>query len=141
MKFSKTFIYASIVLVLVVVLWYFFSGKRSTNEYFMTSGCEGTDKSFTMIAFFMDGCGHCTKFKPEWAKFSAQAASQPWGSKVCLAEMSGDDPDTMAKYNVQAFPTVLLFNNGNIGKNGNPEEFNGPRTVDGLNAFVKKIVN
>lgn len=139
MKFSKKFVYACIILVSVVVVWYFFQRKRPT-EYFMASGCEGTDKAFTVIAFFMDGCGHCTKFKPEWENFSSQAASQHWGNKVCIADMSGDDPDVSARFNVRAFPTVLLFKNGNIGPNGNPQEFNGPRTVDGLNEFVKQHV-
>lgn len=137
MKFTKTFIYALVILAGVIILSMLFK-KKSIPELFMASPCEGTDKPYTLIAFFMDGCGHCTQFKPEWQKFKDQASSQSWGSKVCVAELDGNDPDVTSRYNVRAFPTVLLFNNGT---GGNPKDFDQDRSVSGLNAFLSSNVN
>ena len=139
MKFSKKLLYAlfAVILIAVVAVFVLKRGMSGTNEPFMNSTCEGTDKPYTLIAFFMDGCGHCVRFKPEWDQFVADAGSRSWGGKVCLSEVSADDPDTINKYNVRAFPTVLLFNNG-VG--GNPKEFEGERTAANLDAFVGRHV-
>lgn len=42
----------------------------------------------------------------------------------------------MCRYGVKGFPTIRLFRNGSLE---NPEEYNGPRTADGIVAEVKKL--
>lgn len=138
---SKVWIYALLILVATVTLFIVFYPKPNREYFSALSACEGTNKANTLVFFHMDGCGHCQKFKPVWKEFSSQLDSQTWGKKVCLAEISADDQnssDILAKYDVRAFPTILLFKNGTGGFEGNPTDFNGPRTVEGLNSFLAK---
>jgi thioredoxin-like negative regulator of GroEL len=130
-SFKVTVLYACVVVALIFALKFAHGKMQKKTEYFAVSACEATDKPYTLIFFYMDGCGHCRDFRPTWQDFTDHASDEK--KKVCFAEMSSENDAVMNAYNITGFPTVLLVNNA---KN-TTKTFNGPRTVDGLRAFVR----
>jgi thiol-disulfide isomerase/thioredoxin len=88
----------------------------------------GNPKSITY--FYMNGCGHCEKFTPIWDKFSNNYKG-PLSLKKMERKEAGDN--TLKKYNVEGFPTVLM-----IDENGNGKPFEGDRTISGLERFANQ---
>lgn len=77
-----------------------------------------------LVAFTMAGCGHCERMKPAFAEAASKA-------KIALAllDKSNCSDALLRKYNVQGFPTILLFRSGEVA-----QAYNGDRSVD---SFVK----
>ena len=67
------------------------------------------------------------KFSPVWDQFSASYNGNLNIRKVERSNAS----DELNQYQIQGFPTVLLLD-GNGGK----KEFQGDRTIQGLNDFI-----
>ena len=88
----------------------------------------GTPKS--MIYFHMNGCGHCKKFSPIWDEFSSNYKG---GLKLQKYEREEAGEDMLKKYEIQGFPTILL-----VDEQGNKKEFQGDRTVSGLESFANQ---
>ena len=86
------------------------------------------DTSKKLVYFYMNGCGHCNNFTPEWDKFSNSNTSNITTHKI---ERSNAQ-DKLETYNINGFPTILLLDENNV----KIKEFNGERTADGLQAFV-----
>jgi len=86
----------------------------------------GNPKSCTY--YYMNKCGHCERFTPEWDKF-VQSYNGP--VKMRKVEMSdaGSDLET---YKIKGFPTVLI-----IDENGETKNYDGPRTSEGLKKFFE----
>tara|TARA_B100000902_G_C26757687_1_gene644046 strand:- start:116 stop:526 length:411 start_codon:yes stop_codon:yes gene_type:complete len=80
-----------------------------------------------LIYFYMDGCGHCKTFTPTWDEFTNSYKGNLKLNKY-ERKQAGDMID---KFQIQGFPTILL-----IDEQGNKKEFNGDRTVKGLEQFV-----
>tara|TARA_Y100000588_G_C13618690_1_gene654426 strand:+ start:172 stop:567 length:396 start_codon:yes stop_codon:yes gene_type:complete len=92
-------------------------------------GLEGMSNGDVVTYFHMKGCPHCTKFNPEWDKFTA--GSKVKTRKVESKEMTPKDK----KLGVSGFPTVVL-----VGANGEKKkEFKGERTKAGLEKWVKSL--
>ena len=97
---------------------------------------ENISSKKTAVIFHADWCGHCKKFMPVWDEVSAEVNGK--SEDIQLAKMdcskSADDDNiqaVMKKYNVQGFPTVKLFENGEEVK-----EFDGERSSAGLKSFL-----
>lgn len=108
------------------------SGAGSTGgapEANSTGGGAGGDS--TILFFHANWCGHCQAFKPEWGDFETWAGQN--GQKVQAVE--GDsNPELCKKYNIEGYPTVLKVDaNGEL-----LEEYQGPRTADGLKQFCSQ---
>lgn len=97
-------------------------------SYFSAFNLEGFGQSKELVYFYMNGCGHCKKFSPVWDEFSGMYNGNLKVRKVERA----DAGDELEKYQIKGFPTVLLLD-GNGGK----KEFDGERTIQGLESFVK----
>ena len=67
------------------------------------------------------------KFNPEWDKFAASYDGPLEIKKVERKEAGAD----LEKYKIQGFPSILL-----IDDQDNTKEFDGDRTVIGLEKFV-----
>lgn len=78
--------------------------------------------------YYMNNCGHCKRFTPEWDNFVESYTGNIKLRKVEASE-AGDD---IEKYNIKGFPTVLLIDDA-----GETKEFDGPRTSDGLKKFLQ----
>ena len=114
-----------IVLMLVFVIRYLINLIIYSN--FTSGNLENFENPKELIYYHMNGCGHCKKFTPEWEKFV-----QGYNGSLKLKKIErADAGDDLEKYQIQGFPTILLLD----GK-GNKKEFDGDRTVSGLEQFV-----
>jgi thiol-disulfide isomerase/thioredoxin len=77
--------------------------------------------------YYMNKCGHCERFSPEWDKF-VQSYTGP--VKFKKIEMS-DATDDLEKYGIKGFPTILF-----LDESGNPQIYEGTRSVEALTAFI-----
>ena len=97
---------------------------------FLSGYLENFGNPESLVYFHMDGCGHCKKFNPTWDKF---ASSYNGSLKIKKLERKEAGEDMLQKYQVQGFPTILLLDG-----QGNKKEFDGERTVAGLESFTKQ---
>ena len=86
------------------------------------------DNSKKLVYFYMDSCGHCKNFTPTWDEFCNSNNSSITTHKIERAEAK----DKLERYNINGFPTILLLDENN----DKLKEFNGERTVKGLQSFV-----
>lgn len=94
-----------------------------------------TQVTVDVIYVYMEGCGHCKQFDPTWKAFTERYGAALAAAGVSARKMRNDDPDAKS-LGVGGYPTVLL-----VYKTGaDTTPFDGPRTVDGLAAFVNSNV-
>lgn len=75
---------------------------------------------FTITEYFAKSCPHCVHLAPVWQEAKTQALSGTsagnvdWVQKECYGDnwLPGKDFDFCAKKNVDAFPTIVLEQNG-----------------------------
>ena len=90
---------------------------------FLSSYLENFGNPKELVYFHMNGCGHCKRFSPDGYK-----------GDLKLKKLERNEAgDLLQKYEIQGFPTVLL-----IDEQGNKKEFQGDRTVQGLEAFISQ---
>ena len=84
--------------------------------------------------YFMENCGHCKKFTPEWDDFTKKYKTELL-PKITMNKVESKEPKPSTHEDaVQGYPTVLLDkNNGE-----DPIEFKKDRTVKGLEDFLKE---
>ena len=121
-KLSPITIVFAIIIIIIVI--YFASNFSINVENF------GNPASCTY--YYMNNCGHCKTFTPEWDKF-VKTYTGPVTLKKVEASEAGDD---LEKYNIQGFPTVLFLDDA-----GNSKTYEGPRTSEGLNKFISENTN
>eukprot|EP00727_Mastigamoeba_balamuthi_P008907 m51a1_g4639 putative protein disulfide-isomerase (526) ;mRNA; r:338750-341186 len=83
-----------------------------------------------MVEYYAPWCGHCKALAPEYEK----AATALKGKAVIAKVDATTNEKTAQAQGVRGFPTVRLF------LNGKPVEFNGPRTAEGIAAFINKAM-
>lgn len=130
----------ALLLFILIVLYYFYSK-------YLKEGFEATPENIeqyiknekpALVLFYADWCGHCNKLKPTWE--TAVESAKEKGLTMIKINVGGNDSDSeetkmknaeiSKKYNIDGYPTIILF------KNGKPTPYEGPRTVDGfINAF------
>ena len=88
----------------------------------------------SLTYYFMENCGHCKKFTPEWKNFTEKHSTNLL-AKITMNKVESKEPKPSTHENVvQGYPTVLLdLNNGE-----DPIEFENDRTVKGLEDFLKE---
>ena len=128
-----------LLLVVVVIVLYlvFFDGKipklfnhrhQRRNEGFNNSLTQA-DKC-VLVLFHADWCGYCKKFMPTWNK--AQSTLQ--SSDVVLKDFEADaDKEVMKENGVSSYPTLKMFK-----KNGEVIEYEGDRSLEDLDRFIKE---
>lgn len=87
---------------------------------------ENFDEQTKVIFFYMNGCGWCEKFKPEWEKFKKMV-----GSNVVTEEIEASKMTPEQQKKVRGFPTIMIV------KNGKETEYDGDRTAADLVVKVK----
>lgn len=84
-------------------------------------------KDLWIVEFFAPWCGHCKKLAPEWKK-----AAKNLQGKVKLGHVDCDaDKSLMSRYNVQGFPTILVFG----ADKESPVPYEGARTASAIESF------
>ena len=81
--------------------------------------------------FYLDTCGWCKKFNPEWEKFEKMVKDNKV-SVVVQKLNAAENEKEVDKENIQGFPHVHLINNGKR------IDFEEDRTAEELMKFVKK---
>ena len=114
-----------VLLIIVCVLLFVFLYNlvvRRVNTY------ENFGNPKTCTYYYMNNCGYCEKFTPEWDTFVNN-----YNGSVILnkKERTETDEGELEKYNIQGFPTVIMCD-----ENGEYKEFNGERTSNGLIEFI-----
>ena len=79
------------------------------------------------VLFHSNGCGWCKKMLPEWKMFSKKHSDK---IKISMVE-ANEDPELIQNLNIKGYPTIMLFENGNLVKT-----HNGDRSVKGFEEFV-----
>jgi len=93
-------------------------------------------KRCAFVLFFADWCGHCKDFKPEYIKFADIAQFMRVHAVDTQAEATLMDRLDDSPVDISGFPTVWIY------RNGEPyEEYNGPRTWQGLLKRAQEICN
>tara|TARA_B100000925_G_C21799331_1_gene383935 strand:- start:58 stop:474 length:417 start_codon:yes stop_codon:yes gene_type:complete len=125
-KFNKlnSVVQIAIALLAVIALRY---AILLLQYHYHASSLENFSNPKKLVYFYMDTCGHCKKFNPEWDKFAASYDGPLEIKKIERKEAGAD----LEKYKIQGFPSVLL-----IDDQDNTKEFEGDRTVSGLEKFV-----
>ena len=81
--------------------------------------------SVILVAFVMEGCGHCVKFKNDvWPSLS---------NKIDNAMMVDADDEVTEKAGIEAFPTIWFLS---------PEsthEYTGPRNVQSILCALREF--
>ena len=80
--------------------------------------------------YYMDNCGYCKKFTPEWDKFVKEYKGDIKFKKVNMRDAEAD----IKKYDIKGFPTVLIMD-----EEGKIKEYDGDRTSEGLEKYFKNM--
>ncbi|GAU15966.1 hypothetical protein TSUD_41890 [Trifolium subterraneum] len=85
-----------------------------------------------LVDFYAPWCGHCKRLSPELDAAAPVLANLK--EPIVIAKVEADKHTRLArKYDVDAYPTILLFNHGI------PTEYRGPRKADVLVRYLKKF--
>ena len=86
---------------------------------FLKEGFESTceelpsklNKDKQLVLFYANWCSHCKTMKPLWDDASQEVGNEKM-IKVDVGEGTSEQKKMMEKYDVQGFPTILVFENG-----------------------------
>ena len=116
---------ALLIIIVILVVYYLLMNNGKSKEGYANN--NNNNSKPTMMLFHAKWCGHCKTLMPEWKKFKEQA-------NIDVIEYEADeDPDKMSENDVKGFPTIKCRTSS-----GDVKEFNGERTVAGLNAFAEE---
>ncbi len=95
-----------------------------------SSPMENFGNPATLTYYYMENCGHCKRFNPEWDTFVQNYTGPVKLRKVEMNEAGSD----LEKYNINGFPTILA-----VDENGDKKDYEGPRTAEGLTNFLNSM--
>ena len=117
------------VAILIIIIVRYLLHLIIYSNYF-SSYLENFGNPQELVYFHMNGCGHCKKFTPVWDEFVEKYNGN---LKLKKLERQEAGEDMLKKYQIQGFPTILLLDG-----QGNKKEFQGDRTVQGLESFINQ---
>jgi thiol-disulfide isomerase/thioredoxin len=85
----------------------------------------------TLVLFYMDGCGHCTDFKPVWEQLVPELER---GGVKCLGINYKDHMEMVRQEGIAGFPTIKFYPQGFPGKG---IDYSGARTREGILDFLQ----
>jgi len=130
-KLKLSYIHLLLLLVIAFLVYLYFQSKEGFQCKPSELDTYIQSSEPTMVLFYADWCGHCTKLKPTWEEASKQANVDT--TRMIKMDVGGKTPEQkelMTKYQIDGFPTILVF------QNGTPVPYQGDRTVD---AFLQTL--
>jgi thioredoxin-related protein len=155
--------YFWIILVLMLFIIFTVAGYYGYQKYVKeiaikskfsdVANADRTNKTATIMMFYVDWCPHCKTAKPEWGEFKkSYEGTQINGYKLkcvsinCTEDSPGNYKDEITsasantaslikKHNIQSYPTIKLVIDG-----GETVEFDSKITKQSLNTFVKTVI-
>jgi protein disulfide-isomerase-like protein len=94
---------------------------------------EETKKGKQLVLFYADWCGHCKKIKPVWDETADEINDKDKNKKMLKVNCGGGsekEKEIMEKYNIDGYPTIILFTNGK------PSPYEGARNK---HAFIEAL--
>lgn len=85
-----------------------------------------------LVEFYAPWCGHCKSLAPIYEELGQAFASN---ANVIIAKIDATANYVDPKYNIQGFPTILLFTPGQA-----PASYEGARSLEALSAYVSEAV-
>jgi len=121
------------LLAILLILYYFYSTHLKEGFEICHEKLEeyiSPDKT-SLVLFYADWCGHCKKLKPTWKECSEKAKKNGLNMvQINLGEGTEKDKELSERYQIDGYPTIMLF------KNGKAIPYEGPRSEEGfLNAL------
>ena len=126
-KNMPTLLFSLIILLIVYYVYttYFKEGFESIDLD------EETKTGKQLVLFYADWCGHCKKIKPVWDEAANEIKDKDKKMlKVNCGGGSEKEKEIMEKYNIDGYPTIILFTNGK------PSPYEGARNKD---AFIEAL--
>jgi protein disulfide-isomerase A1 len=108
---------------------------QKDNAVFVLTGKSHDDKvknsgKAVFVKYYAPWCGHCKKMAPDYEKIGEHYKGN---DKILIAEMDSTENE-VSSVEVQGFPTLKLW------LNGEPVDFEGDRTFDGIKSFIDSKV-
>jgi thiol-disulfide isomerase/thioredoxin len=94
--------------------------------------------------FYLENCPHCKDFSPIWDDAVKMVNDDPSVKdkismlKHNINDEAGNGAKKAKQYNVQAAPTILYIYGSDATEYS---EYNGPRTADGILAYIKATLS
>lgn len=105
-----------LALMLAVLLALYFVYTNYLKEGFELQPSKLEDEIATgkkLVLFYADWCGHCKKLKPEWDETAKEVNKKDKKMlKVNCGSGSEEEKEIMSKYNIDGYPTIIVFDNG-----------------------------
>lgn len=112
-------IFACIIIVFIIFVLY----KYRYGEGFASTH----NKKAVLNLYYSPDCGYCHKFMPIWEQFKRQSKE-----RIIMNEVNCKSNKCE---NIVGYPTIILHK-----PNGKDITFEGDRTIENLDAFVKRNV-
>lgn len=130
LNLKKTFTNPKIVSIIIVVLVFFVGGFIL--NLLMGGGIihENLDNinSSELTYYYMEQCGHCKRFTPEWENFSKKYSSN---KNLNCSKIEAKNVDSSVE--IKGYPTVILYK-----PDGTKIVFDGERNENGLISFLSE---
>jgi protein disulfide-isomerase-like protein len=105
-----------LALMLAILLALYFVYTNYLKEGFELAPAKLEDEIATgkkLVLFYADWCGHCKKIKPEWDETAKEINKEDKKMlKVNCGGGSEEEKEIMSKYNIDGYPTIIVFDNG-----------------------------
>jgi len=86
------------------------------------------DNKLCVVMFYAPWCGHCKAFKPEYERIATALKEK----EIPCGRIDGDaEGEISNEVGIEGFPTIMVY------VDGKPVKYDGPRSKDGVIAFVE----
>ena len=112
------FIIALVALYVVYMITLSMSSRKTDK-----SGAEKFSENKKLVFVYADWCGHCTRFKPTWSKIETFSKTN---NAFQVEALNVDDEQNkifIDRYEVNSFPTLMIFAEGRFKKYEGDREF------------------
>jgi thiol-disulfide isomerase/thioredoxin len=120
----KTIAIVVVVIVLIVLAYYTYKQYSDTKTSFKANRehmpKDQTNKTATLLLFYVDWCPHCKTAKPEWESLKSEYEGKTInGYTIMFVEHnctneSEEVSQLMDKYKIEGYPTIKLIKDNQV---------------------------